>query len=388
MSQVETVEVVDTVQVENANQRIWSHEGDSWYPDDATQQEKKLEVAVYHVSVNPIRGMYLKQTEKEFTFDYKIYGTESAFIKRVMRTYEASNGNMGVLLNGIKGTGKSVTAKLICNQMKMPVIVVPEYFDGLPKFLNGIHEEVIVFIDEYEKMYNDWKTSSILTVMDGVMSGAYRRLFLLTTNDLHINENMLQRPSRIYYLKPFDNIAPEVVQEVLDDMLEWPEYRDDIVKFVDEMNIITIDLVKAIIHEVNIHGESPNAFKDIFNVRNHKTELYDIFDVTDMEKPKTIGEGVRMDFQFNDSNVGRQHYGGHGMKSLGAMVKVFDKNTALFEAQEYETININPDDMNDDDYDKLEKLKADNKKPQLKTVRRVYRKEQSSQYGNLRQYII
>lgn len=108
MSQVETVEVVDTVQVENANQRIWSHEGDSWYPDDATQQEKKLEVAVYHVSVNPMRGMYLKQTEKEFTFDYKIYGTESAFIKRVMRTYEASKGNMGVLLNGIKGQTKYI----------------------------------------------------------------------------------------------------------------------------------------------------------------------------------------------------------------------------------------------------------------------------------------
>lgn len=392
MSQTDTsvavVKKVDeTTTKEGANKRIWTRSSDSYMLDDASQQMEQLPLGVYRVQ-NSLQGLYLKNTEAEFTFDYKIYGTETKFIDRVIRTYHGSKGNMGVLLNGIKGTGKSVTAKLICNKMKLPVIVVSEYYDALPTFLNDIHEDVIVFIDEYEKLYSDWKTSSILSVMDGVLSGKYRRMFILTTNDLHINENMLQRPSRIYYLKTYDNIEQSVVDAILDDMLDYPEFRDDIVKFVGEMNIITIDLVKAIIHEVNLHGETPYAFKEIFNVRNHKNELYNIIDITDTANPKTMAESVRVDFQFTDVNMGRDLYLGNHGKRIGTMMKVFDKETALFENSEYETLNVSPNDMDDEDYDKLEEMKKAKVVPKLIKVRRVIRKEPSNSYSNLRQYII
>lgn len=386
--EVEQIEEEASAIPKASNKRVWSKESDSYYLEDASEKIETLSPGVYRVQ-NSLRGLYLQNTSADFSFDYKIYGTEQKFIERVIRTYNGSKGNMGVLLNGIKGTGKSVTAKLICNAMKMPVIVVSEFYESLPRFINDIHEDVIVLIDEYEKLYDGWKTSSILTVMDGVLSGKYRRLFLLTTNDLHINENMLQRPSRIYYLKSFDNISEEVVNEVLEDMLEYPEYEEDVKKFIGEMNIITIDLVKAIIHEVNLHGESPYEFKDIFNVRNHKNELYDLYNITDAANPKQIATGVNFTFQFIDSNIGHEHYASRGMKSLGRMIKVFDKDTALFETSEYEQLEVAPQDMEDNDYDKLEALKKEMKtSPKLINVRRVIRKEPSSAFKNLRDYIL
>ena len=384
MSTETSLAVIKKLDTEDSktNKRVWERSSDSYFLADASQQSDQLALGVYRVQAHPQRGLFLQNTSKEFTFDYKIYGTETKFIERVVRTYHGSTGNMGVLLNGLKGTGKSVTAKLISNKMNLPVIIVSDFYEGLPKFLNDIHEDVIVFIDEYEKIYESYKTASILSVMDGVLSGKYRRLFLMTTNDLHINENMLQRPSRIYYLKTFDNIALDVINSVLDDMLDYPEFREDIIKFVGEMNIITIDLIKSIIHEVNLHAESPYDFKDIFNVRNPKNELTDLYDITNPDKPKTLATGVRIEFQFNDTNLGRRLYISSTGKSWGDMVKIIDKETAVFENREYdETVA-----QGDEDWDKVEAaIKA---KKELKTVHRVIRREQSSSFRGMEKYIL
>ncbi|WP_295723753.1 AAA family ATPase [uncultured Leptotrichia sp.] len=61
----------------------------------------------------------------EFVFDYKIYGLQEDFINHVIKTYnEAQTGNLGILLNGTKGTGKTVAAKMIANRLHLPVIIV------------------------------------------------------------------------------------------------------------------------------------------------------------------------------------------------------------------------------------------------------------------------
>lgn len=51
-------------------------------------------------------GFYLSKIAESFTFDYKLYGLNQKFIDYVLRTYENTTGNLGVLLDGIKGTGK------------------------------------------------------------------------------------------------------------------------------------------------------------------------------------------------------------------------------------------------------------------------------------------
>lgn len=258
---------------------VWSRHGNSYRLEEVTHQQEKIPVGVYRLEHNePFNYFYLDHVQDFFTFPYKIYGVETDFIKRVKKTWDNTATNMGVLLNGLKGTGKTVTAELICNELELPVILVQKHYPGLVSFLNSVQQDIIVFIDEYEKIYNKYD-NALLSVMDGAFRTDSRKMFLMTTNDLTIEKNMLQRPSRIRYIKAFSDLTLEVIMEVVDDKLIHPELRDCTVKMISELPIITMDLVKSVIEEVNIHHEDPALFKDIFNVAGDQSEFYDVFTV-------------------------------------------------------------------------------------------------------------
>ena len=81
---------------------------------------------------------------------------------------------VGVMLTGLKGTGKTVTAKLIANAVELLVIVVTEIFHGLEEWLSQIRQPVVLFFDEFEKM--EGRSGDLLTLMDGGLSGGVKRL--------------------------------------------------------------------------------------------------------------------------------------------------------------------------------------------------------------------
>lgn len=244
----------------------WFENGHEYHYGEVSNQVDKLPVGVFNIKENPRTGkLHLCKVENEFKFNHKIYGLESNFIQRVKRTYDNVQDNLGILLNGTKGTGKSVTAKLICNLMNLPIIIVDAKYDALSSFISELQQNVVIFIDEYEKIYKE--DSDVLTVMDGIFKSEYKHVFLLTTNDLYINRNMLQRPGRIRYVKTYEDLTPDVVEEIIDDLLINKSHKDDCIKSISKLQIITVDLVKSIIQEVNIHDEAPSKFMDFFNVK-------------------------------------------------------------------------------------------------------------------------
>jgi len=177
----------------------WVQIGSDYHVREVGNELESLPVAIYALERNPMTGqLYLTKMEDKFSLPSKIYGVERSFIDRVKKTYSNTDGNLGVLMSGVKGTGKSITAKQICNELGLPVVVIKERFTSTPDFINALQDNAVVFFDEYEKMY-DGSDHSILTVMDGVLTTEYRKVFLLTTNSTYVNENMLQRPGRIRY---------------------------------------------------------------------------------------------------------------------------------------------------------------------------------------------
>jgi hypothetical protein len=258
-------------------QKAWSRSGNNLYIREVSQNQPKLEPGIYKLAITPLEEIYLQLTYEKFQFPYKIYGVERKFIDRVVKTYNNTSGNLGILMNGIKGTGKTVTAQLLCNELNLPIIVVSTPFLGIPSFLNDIQQDIIIFFDEYEKMYNE-HDHSVLTVMDGVLNNQYRKVFLLTTNKLYINENLLQRPGRIRYFKTFVDLSLDIIMEIVDDQLKHPKFREESIRFISELETITIDIVKAVIQEVNIHEESPYAFKEVFNVKQINS-YYDVIEL-------------------------------------------------------------------------------------------------------------
>jgi hypothetical protein len=309
--------------------KIWTEQGEIYRLRDKTKQLPKLDKAVYTLDAD-IFGFYLERLEDSFKFDHKLYGLEVSLIDRVLKTYKATKGNLGILLNGVKGTGKTVTAKIICNKLDMPVVIVPKAIGNCNFFLNGIPQDIIIFIDEYEKVFSKDKENSadMLTIMDGAMNSEHRRTFILTTNQLHINENLIQRPGRIRYLKTFSDLQPEVIEEIVDDRLKHKEFRDDVVKFISNLEIITVDIVNSIIDEVNIHKESTATFKDVFNVRKISGK-YNILLVNEKDGSTTeLKKGVQIYPRKLDDKEDEllNYYFEAGGERMGRIVEVIGRN--------------------------------------------------------------
>ncbi len=266
---------------------VWQPDGINFFLEErkVNSQIDELPVGVYEMQSHPKIGLYLTKVYDGFTFPYKVYGVETKFIDWIVKTWNEKNTNLGLLLNGIKGTGKTVTAEIICNKLNLPVILVNQPFN-IGSFVNSIDQEVILFFDEYEKVFDkkslegedegESSNPGILTLMDGVLSSEHRKMFILTTNEPRVNENMIGRPSRIRYIKTFGNLQVETILEIVNDKLKYPEFKDKIVDFVSKLEIITIDIVKSIVEEVNIHQVDPIEFKDFFNTPISE-ELSNIF---------------------------------------------------------------------------------------------------------------
>jgi SpoVK/Ycf46/Vps4 family AAA+-type ATPase len=315
----------------------WSQDGINFSIGDITKQIKELPVAVYTLN-RSMFGFYLTRIEDQFEFSHKLYGLETSLIDRIIRTWNGTNKNLGVLLNGLKGTGKTVTSKVICNELNLPVILVnmnPEG-GGIPEFLNEIEQDVIVFIDEYEKIFG--ADAELLTVMDGVLTSEYRKLFLLTTNNTHINENLLQRPSRIRYHKTFKDLALSIIEEIIDDTLKYKKFRAELISAISNLEVITIDVVKSLIEEVNLHNESPSEFMDVFNVRKI-TGKYTVYKQTagsdGIVKEEILKQGVKIyPREFDEDRIG--NYFEADDEYLGRITEVLN----------YDTIVVKPDKRN------------------------------------------
>lgn len=261
------------------SKQIWLQDGNVFSQGSSTtvSHPEGLPKGIYEVKLS-MAGFYLSKIAESFTFDYKLYGLNQKFIDYVLKTYKSTAGNLGVLLDGIKGTGKTVTAKELCNHLQLPVILVQSMGDSndkLIKYLStAINFDCIFFFDEYEKEFKN--SSDVLSFMDGTYNSIYRKVFLLTTNELNVDPNLLGRPSRIRYKKSFGNLSEEVTRELLNDILEDKTAIENVIELTHCMNIITIDLIKAIATEINIHGaESLPYIKETFNIEFSKfTYLY------------------------------------------------------------------------------------------------------------------
>lgn len=247
----------------------------------------------------------LKKLCEKFEFNYKIYdvGCDNLF-DTIQKTWESDefterNKNLGIIFTGIRGTGKTVAAKILCNKLDIPIIIIPDNsIEGMIGFVQGLSFECVILIDEAEKTFKRGQDDEVLLkLVDGVYNNA-RKLYILTTNSLNVNENLLGRPGRIRYIKTFGNLSEKAVSEYLDDNLKYPAERESILQKVDLLEISTIDILRSIVEEVNIHGKIDEnsclnlpLAKYIFDAF-----LFQVDTEEDVEKIKSILKQAGADF--------------------------------------------------------------------------------------------
>lgn len=253
------------------SKKIWAGSPSTISKIDGNRIYKEIPAGVWE-PYSTMAGVFMNKIQDSFDFPHKIYGLEMDFIQHVVRTYEHSSKNVGVLMNGIKGAGKTVTAKTLANQSGLPVILVNANNIALLSYFDDVTQPLCFFFDEFEKIINhkdNEKIAPLLSFVDGT-SSASKHLMLFTSNENNISNFFIDRPGRIRYIKQYGSLKAEVVKEIIDDMLIHKEFRKEIIDWVIFFKNLTIDMLISIINEVNIHKMAPKQFSEFFNVDNEK----------------------------------------------------------------------------------------------------------------------
>jgi hypothetical protein len=259
--------------------------------------EKTLENKNYLFNFDENGNCWLEDIEG-FKFPDKVYDVNDELRELIKKSYEANQKNLGVLLTGNKGQGKSLTAKLICTDLNQPVVIINKQIPvevNFTTFLSNIKQNHTLFVDEFEKLFDTKKTDnnkmdgyhsqeSFLSFMDGVTSNDHKVLFLMTTND-NVNEFFINRPSRIKFLQEYAELPEELFNMIVDDKLIKSEYKKDLEENVSLVNL-NIDLLISIIDDINLFDKPFSEFKTMYNYQfeQYKYEVYHIVNGVDTFK--------------------------------------------------------------------------------------------------------
>lgn len=234
---------------------------------NVTGNYSQLPLGTYRLRYNELRSeFYLLQIE-DFKLPTKLYGNFS-ICNRIINTFNTFEKNLGVLLTGEKGSGKTVTAKKVCIESKLPVIIIDEYFENI-ELINFLADpsigSCVILIDEFEKLYcKNCDDTIILQLLDGTSNSHH--LYILTCNNTkYINEYLLNRPSRIYYRKEYDSIPDDIINEIIDNELINKEFKTELFEVLSKFASITYDILMCFIKEINLYNESPLECAKLMN---------------------------------------------------------------------------------------------------------------------------
>lgn len=231
---------------------------------DVESVESKLPMGTYNLVYIPLMGFRLQQVE-DFKVPDKIYG-DMSIIDRSITVYKHRERNFGLLLSGLRGSGKSLIMKKLALTLQQPVIILNESFekqsDELIEFLmNPALGDCTILFDEFEKKF---RTDDVtpLTLLDGPYNTHH--FFILTINNTRINENLTNRPGRIYYHLTYSGLDDNTIREVGEDRLNNKEWVNELVNCCEDIRNLSFDMLISIINDVNLFNQSPKECIKMF----------------------------------------------------------------------------------------------------------------------------
>jgi hypothetical protein len=172
---------------------------------------------------------------------------------------------------GSKGSGKTLLAKNLCVKMaaeNIPTIIVNEAFygDEFNEFLQRINQPCVVLFDEFEKVYMKAEQQfGLLTLLDGVFPS--KKLFILTCNDIYrIDNNMKNRPGRLFYMFKFQGLDREHVEEYCQDNLNDKSQISDVCRLSQIFGEFNFDMLAALVEEMNRYNEPAREALKALNI--------------------------------------------------------------------------------------------------------------------------
>lgn len=246
--------------------------------------KEKLPVDVYQLNYSDGTGFFLTRVDDYIRTDEIIFGDINEKVDKFYYSYKKGSKAMGILLTGLKGSGKTMFIRQLsvkCLNDDIPVIIVGNGYTGnrFTQFMDSLGECIVVF-DEFGKHYDKKDQESLLSFVDGTSNT--KRLLLFSENSEYvISEYFINRPSRIWYHLKFKGLSEEVIkeycvfngiEEITKDILDIATSNSNNVSF-DVLSSIKDEYlkfdkqikVKEFIKDMNIGAVDQRSFK-IFKV--------------------------------------------------------------------------------------------------------------------------
>lgn len=243
---------------------------------------KTLPIGTYSVMAD-MQGFYFEPIP-DFEVNGKIYGETTSRVDRVINTFNDRPGSTGVILQGEKGSGKTMFARLlssVLNKQGVITLVVNTPFAGesFNNLINSVTQPCVIIFDEFEKVYDSAQQQKLLTLLDGTYQS--KKLFVVTCNEIYrVSEYMKNRPGRFFYSFQYDGLSAEFVREYCQDCLKNKDRIESVVTFSRTFSKLNFDILKAIVEEMNRYDEPVGIAVKYLNAtpmdQRFKLELYGI----------------------------------------------------------------------------------------------------------------
>ena len=276
---------------------------------DGVETFYNLPVATYGVCFNNQHGYFYLECRSDLeSNESKIYGDYSKKADKVVRSFDLTNRNFGVIISGHKGSGKSLLVRMISEKVSknnIPVIIVDKAIPGVATFLGSIDQKVMIVFDEFEKTFaKDYDGHDpqveLLSLFDGVDGG--KKLFVVTCNDIkNINEFFVNRPGRFHYHFEVEFPNSEQISKYLHDKLG--DGFDDEIDRISKLGVmadLTYDSLRAISFDLKQGYSLDDTLRDL-NIGYGDEVCFDIdvfFD--DGTVMKGYSQPVRMCGHYNN----------------------------------------------------------------------------------------
>ena len=224
---------------------------------------------VYTLLFDKAAGDLYLEEDKDFEFPEVYYQNESdkKLIDRSIKTFNSTSKlTTGVLLSGLKGSGKTLLAKKLAKESGLPIINIDKgvYADDIEGFFARITTDVCIIFDEIDKY---WNARYLLTFLDGVKPTCKKLVIATCNNEKEIDEYLNDRCSRIRYKKIFKGLTKDTVSGIINNILNDKNKADAAAEYFCT-NVKTVSHDNVITFTEEIKNNPNDSFDDIMEFLN------------------------------------------------------------------------------------------------------------------------
>ena len=192
--------------------------------DDSLKAYDRLPAKTYTVRFEKMSGFFL-EVRTDLAVKEKVYGIHPEKADKVFQAFTKFERNLGIILSGDKGIGKSLFARILASKAVedgYPVIIVDQYIPGIASYIESIEQEAVFLLDEFDKTFGSIRSgdgggdpqAGLLSLFDGTSQG--KKLFIITCNSLNrLNDYLVNRPGRFHYHFRFEYPSAEGLWNIL-----------------------------------------------------------------------------------------------------------------------------------------------------------------------------